>query len=308
MKAFLSSTYTDLIEHRKFAAEALERLGQQVGRMEVFGARPAEATQACLAEIEACGIFVGIYAHRYGYIPSGSQISITEAEYDHAVKHQKPIFCFMVDEEHPWPPKMIEEPSGRTKLQNFKQHISKSYVRDTFTTPEDLAFKLAASIGRYLTQDNGLPQQDLLHKYWDVLEPELQDALALAYNQSRRYGSKTIKTRYLFAAMRKLRPEPLNDLFNLLPVEALPEPVEENNTTKEYVLNEKPNFSACVLDSIEHIGQHATSKRKISVEDVFVDIAKNGAGSSVSRLRAHGVNARKINQAVDQLGWRIIER
>jgi hypothetical protein len=39
MKVFLSSTYVDLMEHRRQAAEVLERLGQQAGRMEVFGAR-----------------------------------------------------------------------------------------------------------------------------------------------------------------------------------------------------------------------------------------------------------------------------
>ena len=37
MKIFLSSTYADLIEYRQAAAEALERLDQQVGRMEIFG-------------------------------------------------------------------------------------------------------------------------------------------------------------------------------------------------------------------------------------------------------------------------------
>ena len=157
MKAFLSSTYIDLIEHRKLAAEALERLGQEVGRMEVFGARPEEATEACLSEIEACNIFVGVYAHRYGYVPSGSQISITEAEYNHAAKHQKPIFCFMIDEDFPWPPRMIEEHPGKSKLHDFKQRIGGALVRDTFTTPEVLAFKLASSIGRYLAQTNQSP-------------------------------------------------------------------------------------------------------------------------------------------------------
>jgi len=152
MKAFLSSTYIDLIEHRKLAIEALERLGQEVGRMEVFGARPEEPIKACLSEIEACGIFVGIYAHRYGYIPSDSQSSITEAEYNHAMEHKKPMFCFIVDEDYPWPPKMIEEHPAKSRLQHFKQRIGEALVRDDFTTPDVLAFKIASSIGRYLTQ------------------------------------------------------------------------------------------------------------------------------------------------------------
>lgn len=157
MKAFISSTYIDLVEHRKLAAEALERLGQQLGRMEVFGARPQEATKSCLSEIETCDLFIGIYAHRYGYTPSGSQVSITEAEFNHALKLNKPIFCFVIKDDHPWSPKMIEDQPGKSKLEAFKQKINEALICDIFTTPEDLAFKVAASIGRHLTLNNQLP-------------------------------------------------------------------------------------------------------------------------------------------------------
>jgi hypothetical protein len=156
MKIFLSSTHVDLIEYRRTAAEALERLGQQVERMEIFGARPVEPSDACLSEIEDCDLFVGIYAHRYGHIPGGSMVSITEAEFRHARKHNKPIFCFVVDDHHPWPPEMIESEPGRSKLITLKAEISSSLVRDTFTTPEDLAYKIATSVGRYLTQSSSL--------------------------------------------------------------------------------------------------------------------------------------------------------
>ena len=84
MKVFLSSTYVDLIEHRRQAAEALERLGQQAGRMEIFGARLEEPQEACLREIDTCDMFVGIYAHRYGYIPPGSEQLIIKSEFRHA--------------------------------------------------------------------------------------------------------------------------------------------------------------------------------------------------------------------------------
>ncbi len=80
MKVFLSSTYVDLIEHRKAAHDALEQLGLHVIGMESFGARPEDSTTACLKEVEESNLFVGIYAHRYGYIPKDSDVSITEDE------------------------------------------------------------------------------------------------------------------------------------------------------------------------------------------------------------------------------------
>jgi len=150
MKIFISSTYQDLVDYRTKAAEAIERLGQQDVRMEVFGARPEGATEVCRDEIDASEVFVGIYAHRYGYIPAGSELSITEMEYHYAVKHKKPVFCFVVEEDYPWRPSFIEDEPARTKLAALKAKINASFVRDTFTSPEELAFKVAASVGRYL--------------------------------------------------------------------------------------------------------------------------------------------------------------
>src|SRR5512144_1081300 len=92
MKIFLSSTYQDLLGHREAAARAIERLGQQGVRMEVFGARPAEATDACLQEISGSDALVGIYAHRYGYVPPGHSKSITEQEFNYAREKDKPTF------------------------------------------------------------------------------------------------------------------------------------------------------------------------------------------------------------------------
>ncbi len=152
MKAFLSSTYLDLRKHRKAAKEAIERLGYQVGRMEVFGARPAEPCETCLADIDDCDLFVGIYAHRYGFVPDGSDVSITEAEFDHAKAKGKPRFCFLIHEDHPWSPKMIEQEPGASKLRAFKEKIRAELVCDTFTSPRDVAYKIAASLGRYLAE------------------------------------------------------------------------------------------------------------------------------------------------------------
>lgn len=151
MKVFVSSTFVDLAEYRKAVIDALERLGTQVGKMEVFGARPEGAEEACLKEVEDSDIFIGIYAHRYGYVPQNSQISITEQELEHAVHHGKRIFCFLVDENYPWPPKMIEdEPAAKSKLQSLIARIKPAYVVDTFTTQENLAVRVSTSVARYL--------------------------------------------------------------------------------------------------------------------------------------------------------------
>jgi tetratricopeptide (TPR) repeat protein len=152
MKVFLSSTYLDLTEHRKAAHDALEQLGLHVIWMEAFGARPEDSTKACLDEVEESDLFVGIYAHRYGYIPDGKDISITEQEFDHAKKLGKPIFGFIVDDDFIWHQKNWEH-DKKAKLDAFLSKVKKQPV-EFFTTPDNLANNVASSIGHYLSELN----------------------------------------------------------------------------------------------------------------------------------------------------------
>ena len=120
MKVFLSSTYNDLIEHRQAAHDALEQLGLHVIWMEAFGARPVESTKACLEEVDDMRIVRRHLRASLRIYPRGKDISITEQEFDHAQKLGKPIFGFIVNEDHPWSPKQ----SNMTKKTNstpFKQ-------------------------------------------------------------------------------------------------------------------------------------------------------------------------------------------
>jgi hypothetical protein len=118
MKVFLSSTYTDLIDHRRAAHDTLEQLGLHVIWMEALGARPVESTKACLDEVEDCELFVGVYAHRYGYIPDGSTVSITEQEFNHAQKLERPIFGFVIKDDYEWPSENFEH-DKKDKLAAF---------------------------------------------------------------------------------------------------------------------------------------------------------------------------------------------
>jgi hypothetical protein len=150
MRAFLSSTFEDLAEHRRAVYDALERLGISVSRMEAFGARPEEPRVACFEEIDRSDIFVGIYAHRYGSIVPGDVRSITAEEFSHARAAGKPLFCFLVARDYPWPADMIEGEPGLTLLAEFKRVVDDVVVRDAFRSPEDLAMKVGTSVGRYV--------------------------------------------------------------------------------------------------------------------------------------------------------------
>lgn len=150
MKLFVSSTYLDLQDYRKCVDEIINRLESQYRGMEYFGSRPSEPKKVCFDEISKCDIFVGIYAHRYGFISKGDSSSITEQEFDFAQSLGIPCYCYVVSPTYPWPPQLIESEAS-IKLQKFLRKINK-LVRSTFTTPDNLAKQVAADLVNALQQ------------------------------------------------------------------------------------------------------------------------------------------------------------
>jgi len=146
MKVFLSSTYLDLIEHRKAVVQALHTMGEEIEHMEVFGARDEEPTKASLEELDNCDVLVGIYAYRYGTVPKNSKVSVTEQEYLHAKKKKLPILVFVINENHLWSPKLMDK--SLTKVGKFKSREYSDHTPAYFTTPDNLATQVLAAIGR----------------------------------------------------------------------------------------------------------------------------------------------------------------
>ena len=146
MKVFLSSTYLDLIEHRKAVVNALRTMGEEVDHMEIFGARDEEPTKASLDELDMCDVLVGVYAYRYGTVPKDSTYSVTEQEYLHATLKKMPILVFVVNEDHDWLPKKMDK--VLTKIKKFKSKASSEHTPVYFTTPDNLATQVVAAVGK----------------------------------------------------------------------------------------------------------------------------------------------------------------
>lgn len=148
----------------------------------------------------------------------------------------------------------------------------------------------------------------LLSPVWDSFGPTLQDAFVLAANAARKEGKDIISTRTLFAALHRLHPGRLAELFSQLPAEALPDPVADDIPVDARALEGIRRFSTCVQDSLDHLTPNVSAGHRLTSEDVFIDISKHGKGRSVARLRTHGVDVKRINELVSQLGWQVVQR
>jgi len=153
-RVFISSTVQDLAAHRRAVQESVLQLGATVVAMEFFGARDERPKDECLRLVrEETDVFVGIYAHRYGFIPDGDDISITEQEYLEALVARHPSFVYRVDKTYRWPKAQVEDGPGGAKLQAFLSRLADDRIYGKFTTPDSLAAEVAADLGRLFAGD-----------------------------------------------------------------------------------------------------------------------------------------------------------
>jgi hypothetical protein len=68
----------DLPEHRAEVRDACLRVGMLPMIMESLPASDDNAIRASLQMVEQVDLYLGIFGHRYGYVPAGHEISITE--------------------------------------------------------------------------------------------------------------------------------------------------------------------------------------------------------------------------------------
>jgi hypothetical protein len=152
-KIYVSSTYTDLREHREAAIRQLRRMQHTVTAMEDYSARDESAAVASTSDVADSDLYVGLIAWRYGHIPAKDNplsLSVTEQEYQAAVDNCVPRLVFMLDEALSWPPSFLDAYTGAgnagKRIADFRKRIAEDRLASMFTSPEDLAAKVAASV------------------------------------------------------------------------------------------------------------------------------------------------------------------
>ena len=148
-KVFVSSTYEDLKNYRAATIEAISRFGWLTIAMESLISQDVRPKDECLALVRQCDVYVGIFAHRYGCIPESDELSITEQEYLCARENGLKCLVFIVDDDYPWRKKWIDRGSSEGSLLALKKHLISDHICTSFTSPENLAAVVSASLAKY---------------------------------------------------------------------------------------------------------------------------------------------------------------
>lgn len=96
LQVFVSSTYTDLIEERQAAVEAILDAGHIPAGMELFKAGKSQM-KTIRKWIDESDVYMLILGGRYGSIEEESGLSYTELEYKYALSRNMPVFAIVLE-------------------------------------------------------------------------------------------------------------------------------------------------------------------------------------------------------------------
>src|SRR5437667_2127831 len=165
-KVMISSTAIDLPEHRDLVKDACLRQGMFPVMMEHLPAAVADAIAESLRMVNEADIYLGIFAYRYGYVPKGYDISVTEMEYNRAVELGIPRLIFLMHKKHPLTAEDFETGEGAVKIDAFKERMKKERVVNFFKSPAELQAQVIDSLSK-LRQ----PNLTAFHYVSDIPEP-----------------------------------------------------------------------------------------------------------------------------------------
>jgi hypothetical protein len=169
----ISSTFTDLEQHRAALIKAINGQGLTDVAMENDSAKPdVDVIDSSLRMVRDASAFIGVISRKYGQTPSDPtrnphEFSVTELEFNEAQRLDRPILLFIMGDKHPLREADVElDPGKREKLNLFRERaklmkpdspVHRVYA--TFDTLEEFTSKAIQSVAdlrRYL-DEKGLP-------------------------------------------------------------------------------------------------------------------------------------------------------
>jgi tetratricopeptide (TPR) repeat protein len=209
-KVMISSTALDLPEHRDQVKDTCLRQGMFPVMMEHSPASDADTIAESLRMVNETDIYLGIFAFRYGKIPRGYDISITEMEYNRAVERGIPCLIFLMHEKHPLTVADVDKGEGAAKLEALKTRLRTEHVVRYFKSPAELQAHVINSLSYYrqpnLTAFHYVsdipvpPEPYIAHPYTLLQTPTLvgrQGELNLLTDWVAKLGSEVYQARIL---------------------------------------------------------------------------------------------------------------
>jgi len=149
LTAMISGTVRDLPEHRQAVMDACLRLGFHPIMMDHLSGQDRSASEVSVGMVKDADVYLGIFAHAYGSANDNDTRSYTEIEFDEAVRLGITVLPFFMNEDHPWPPRLVDKGKKAKKLERLKEKVKKDRIVQWFGSPEDLRGLVIHALGEF---------------------------------------------------------------------------------------------------------------------------------------------------------------
>lgn len=157
LQVFVSSTYTDLIDERQAAVEAILDAGHIPAGMELFKAGNESQLKTIYKWIDNSDVYMLILGGRYGSIEQESNMSYTELEYRYALSKNIPVFAvvlsesFLTDKINALGLSAATEQKAPEKYQAFKAFVMSKIIREV-TDCKDIKIAIHSTLNEFLNE------------------------------------------------------------------------------------------------------------------------------------------------------------
>jgi hypothetical protein len=152
MKAFVSSTFIDLKEHRARVIATLRRGGIHVDPMEEWSASSREPRTFSVDRLEGCDFCILLVGFRRGFVPKGQTLSITQLEYCAAVERGMDVLPFLAEDDCAWPAE-FDERQADPAVGKWRQQLRHDHGVGTFQH-DDESLDVGPAVLRWVQENS----------------------------------------------------------------------------------------------------------------------------------------------------------
>lgn len=157
LQVFVSSTYSDLVEERQAAVEAILTAGHIPAGMELFTSCDQSQTEVINQWIDESDVYLLILGGRYGSIEPSSGKSYIHIEYEYAVSKGKALFAcvisdYALDKRFRTKGRSVIETDNPLKLKEFRTVVLSKLVR-FWEDSKDVKIAIGETLSQFSRRD-----------------------------------------------------------------------------------------------------------------------------------------------------------
>ena len=157
IQVFISSTYTDLIEERQAAVEAILDAGHIPAGMELFKAGNESQLKTIYKWIDESDVYMLILGGRYGTVEPKSEKSYTQLEYEYALSKNIPVFSVVINNSYLTQKinsmgyDKVTEQDNPDKYKSFKEFVMSKIIREV-SDGKDIQIAIHSTLNEFINE------------------------------------------------------------------------------------------------------------------------------------------------------------